>query len=361
MQTQQQQPPRSVAGQPAIRDASVQTACRDARAIVDSVHELTQLLEDDNLLDSTQIVASSASMRSIVEQAKRFSQSAAAVLLTGESGTGKEVIARLIHSSSPRAEGPYVRVNCAALSESLIESELFGHERGAFTGAVDARPGRFECADGGTILLDEITEIPIHLQAKLLRVLEEEEYQRVGGNKTYRVDVRVIATTNRCLRAAISAGTFRADLYYRLNVLQLKLPPLRQRKEDINALICHFIEQFRHEASSRITGVDKETLKTMRLYDWPGNVRQLRNVIHRACVLNGSGILQTSDVPFVEQSEASVPNAFENMKLEEIERHIIVSNLRRFNGNKTATARHLGVTSRTLANKMKRYRELGYV
>lgn len=332
--------------------------CEQAKHIVDSVQDLTPMLADS---EGRQVVAVSQAMNDIGQQATRYAQSTASVMLTGESGTGKEVIARMIHDASPRGSEPYIRVNCAALSNGLFESELFGHEQGAFTGAVERRAGRFELADGGTLLLDEISEIPVNLQAKLLRVLEEDEYQRVGGSKTYRVNVRVIATSNRSLEREIAEGNFRADLYYRLNTLQIHMPPLRHRRDDIAALTSHFIECFRDEASVPIRGVKDETLDILRRCDWPGNVRQLRNVIHRACVINTTGVLQPTDLPILKPTGTNVPDSFSDMRLDEIERHVIVSNLRRFEGNKTATARHLGVTARTLLNKVKRYRQLGYM
>ena len=333
-------------------------ACEQAKHIVESVQDLAPMLADSI---GPQLVAVSPAMTDIVHQAMRYAQSSASVMLTGESGTGKEVIARMIHDASPRRGNPYIRVNCAALSDSLFESELFGHEQGAFTGAVERRVGRFELAEGGTILLDEISEIPVNLQAKLLRVLEEDEYQRVGGSTTYRINVRVIATSNRSLEREIGEGKFRADLYYRLNTLQIHMPPLRHRREDIAALASHFVDCFRDESAVPIGGMEDETLDILCRCDWPGNVRQLRNVIHRACVINTSGMLQPTDLPVLKAAGTKVPDSFNDMRLEEIERHVIVSNLRRFNGNKTATARHLGVTARTLLNKVKRYRQLGYM
>jgi len=325
-----------------------------------SLRDLSSLLSVDGNGDSNKAVFRSATMQDIYAKAKRFAKSTATVLITGESGTGKEVIARVLHESSSRAKGSYVRVNCAALSETLIESELFGHERGAFTGAVDSRPGRFEWANGGTLLLDEISEIPIGLQAKLLRVLEEEEYERVGGRKTYRVDVRVVATSNRMLEQEVADKKFRADLYYRLNILHIQLPPLRHRRDDIAELSTHFFRQFRSEAMVPITSIADETMELLYAYDWPGNVRQLRNVIHHACLVASSQSIQPADLPALESLDNPIPENFFGMTLDEIERHVIVSYLRRNNGNKTAAARELGVTSRTLSNKMKRYRQLGY-
>lgn len=325
------------------------------------VCDLATMLEDRPPGAEHRLIARSPAMRDVLQRAKHYSKSAATVLLTGESGTGKEVIARLIHDMSSRADKPYVRVNCAALSESLVESEMFGHERGAFTGAVESRPGRFEWADGGTLLLDEISEIPVSLQAKLLRVLEEEEYQRVGSNTTHQVDVRIIATSNRCLEKEIGAGRFRADLYYRLNILEIKIPPLRRRREDIFDLVAYFLDRFKQESPTRTTGVTPEAIELLKAYDWPGNVRQLRNAIHRACLVNATGTIQPHDLPNLEPANVAIPEEFIDMSLEDVERYVIVSNLQKYNGNKTEAAKHLGVTSRTLLNKMKRYRELGFV
>ena len=342
------------------QDVSCGEPAQPRGGVSESLRDLSSLLAVDGCTDNHRAVFRSTSMQDVYSQAKRFAKSTATVLITGESGTGKEVIARVLHESSLRAKGSYVRVNCAALSETLIESELFGHERGAFTGAVDSRPGRFEWANGGTLLLDEISEIPIGLQAKLLRVLEEEEYERVGGRKTFRVDVRVIATSNRMLEQEVADKKFRADLYYRLNVLHIQLPPLRYRRDDITELSMHFFRQFQSEAMVPITSISDETMELLYAYDWPGNVRQLRNVIHHACLVASSQSIQPADIPALETLDNPIPENFFGMTLDDIERHVIVSYIRRNNGNKTAAARELGVTSRTLSNKMKRYRQLGY-
>jgi transcriptional regulator with PAS, ATPase and Fis domain len=299
-------------------------------------------------------------MCDIMKQARRIAASRATVLIEGETGTGKELLARIIHFTSPRAAAPFVSVNCAALSEGLIESELFGHERGAFTGATDSRPGRFEIATGGTLLLDEISELPLKLQAKLLRVLEEGEFERVGATKTLHIDVRVIATSNRDLQTEVLQNNFRHDLYYRLNVMRLRVPPLRARREDIAPLVTYFIWKHRSEASVTIRGVSTETLERLFAYDWPGNVRQLRNVIYHACVHARSEEIQPQDLPPLEPHN-SQPTTGTNSTLEEIEREVILRTLRELEGNKTAAAARLGVTPRTLLNKMNRYRELGLI
>jgi transcriptional regulator with PAS, ATPase and Fis domain len=322
-----------------------------------SLNELSEFLSEQPADQVPHTVASSPRMKAVIAEAQRFAKSAATVLITGESGTGKEVVARIVHNHSPRSGRNYVRVNCAALSASLIESELFGHERGAFTGAVDRRVGRFEWAEGGTLLLDEISEIALDLQAKLLRVLEEDEFERVGGNQTYRSDVRVIATSNRSLECEVADGKFRADLFYRLNVLQIHIPPLRLRRDDIPDLVLNFVDQFVAKEGLPITSIAPETMELLRAYDWPGNVRQLRNVIYRSCLLAQTKTIRPTDLPELDPIEFPIPESFVGMRLDDVERQVIVSSLKKFNGNKTAAAKQLGVTSRTLANKMKLYRQ----
>lgn len=324
------------------------------------VAELNAML-DDAPADRSELVFRSPAMTKLVAEAKRYARSNATILLTGESGTGKEVMARLIHASSRRAAAPYAQLNCAALSENLIESELFGHEMGAFTGAVRDRVGQFESAHGGTLLLDEISEIPLSIQAKLLRVLEAEEFQKVGSTKPVRTNVRIIATSNRDLRQEATDGTFRHDLYYRLNILPLHVPALRERREDIPALAIHFLEMHRGEAQVPITGVDAKAMEQLVAADWPGNVRQLRNVIHRACLVNTSGVIEANDLPAIDAVDEKLPDSILSLKLEDLERRMICETLERNGNNKTLAARQLGVTARTLTNKMNRYRELGYV
>jgi DNA-binding NtrC family response regulator len=318
-----------------------------------------------------EIVAESASMAETLRSAKKLARSKGTVLITGESGTGKERIAHLIHRESPRAAGPFIRVNCAALSETLLESELFGHERGAFTGAHKLREGRFELADGGTLLLDELGEISPALQSKLLRVLEEEEFERVGGTSTLRVDVRVVATTNRDLAAEVKQGNFREDLFYRLHVLPLHLAPLRQRTDDILPLARHFLAHY-----ARLHGMSEPTFTPaaeaqLRRWTWPGNVRELENVVQRAVVLSQGSQVDVADLVFGRPSQptplASVEggsagtSSLANRLLEDIEREAILATLACFNGNKTQAAKRLGVSSRTLVNKMKLWRAEGRV
>ncbi|TVS17405.1 MAG: sigma-54-dependent Fis family transcriptional regulator [Planctomycetaceae bacterium] len=326
-----------------------------AHGILGSVQDLRSLLGPVTDPTGHRLVFRSEAMRSIVDQAERFARSSATVLLSGESGTGKELVARLIHENSPRAHQRYVRVNCAALPETLTESELFGHDRGAFTGAMMERVGRFEWADKGTLLLDEISEVSLGTQAKLLRVLEEQELQRIGDNATRTVDVRVIATTNRDLAKEAQHGGFREDLYYRLNVLQIELPPLRDRPEDIPILVRWFLTAFSHESEGRVRDVSPSALHALTKYAWPGNVRQLRNVIHRACILARSQAIQPGDLPELSAAEPRVPDEFHDLSLAEIERRVILSCLSRHGGNKSAVARQLGITPRSIANKLKAY------
>jgi DNA-binding NtrC family response regulator len=303
------------------------------------------------------IVSASPVVHGLVEQAKHISSSKVTVLIEGESGTGKELVAELIHVSSPRSAQPYVRINCAALSESLVESELFGHEKGAFTGADEARPGRFELANGGTLLLDEISEMPVTIQAKLLRVLEKEEFERVGGTRTLQTDVRIVATTNRDLEREVSTGAFRRDLFYRLNAVHLQLPPLRQRREDIAVLARHFFNCYRSEAKVPLRGIARETQQIMSAYSWPGNVRQLRNAMRRACLLTAGPDIRPADLPPLLETPLA-EHEVQGRTLAEMERQVILHTLREVGGNKTAASNRLGVTTRTLLNKLNKYRAL---
>ena len=284
-----------------------------------------------------ELIAVSAAMREVIAQVERVAASKAAVLIEGETGTGKELVAHLLHRASPRAHRPFLRINCAALSESLVESELFGHEKGAFTGAEETRAGRFELAHGGTLLLDEVSETAVKLQAKLLRVLEEEEFERVGSGRTLKVDVRVIATTNRNLEEEIVHGSFRRDLYYRLSVVTLRVPPLRDRRNDIPTLASHFFARYRQETQASLQGLAPQTVQVLTAYDWPGNVRQLRNVIQHACLLANGPLIQPADLPPLPESSPLFPE-FQSGTLDDIERQVILTTLREVRGNKTAAA-----------------------
>ncbi|MFK7737102.1 MAG: sigma-54 interaction domain-containing protein [Pirellulaceae bacterium] len=317
------------------------------------------------------IITQSKTIQDLIRLAKRVARSNAPVLLTGESGTGKELFSRLIHDSSSRGENKYVTLNCASLPKNLVESELFGHERGSFTDAVSKRVGRFEAAEHGTLLLDEISEIPVSLQAKLLRVLESGTYERVGSSETLLHDVRIIAASNRDLRSEVKDGAFRLDLYHRINIIELKIPPLRDRREDIPLLAMHFVDKFRSETEQKIRGLDNEAMQVLADYHWPGNIRELRNVIHRACILADSEML-TSDAMRLEADElsredvsdndvlGSVPEEWLTMELADIEREVILASIDKF-GNQRVVAQKLGVSPRTLTNKIRQYREIGFV
>jgi DNA-binding NtrC family response regulator len=303
------------------------------------------------------MIVQSRIMHDILDQVRRVAVARVAVLIEGETGTGKELIARYLHAASPRARKPFVGINCAALSESLVESELFGHERGAFTGAEQCRAGRFERAHGGTLLLDEISEMSVNLQAKLLRVLEEEEVERVGGNKPLAVDVRLVATTNRALEHESEQGTFRRDLFYRLNGVHFQLPPLRTRRDDILPLANHFVTRFGNDGLQTVRAISSRAAEILTACSWPGNVRQLRNVMHRACILARSEEIQAADLPNLTEPAAEILR-FPTQTIADMERHMILQTLREVNGNKTAAAERLGVTARTLLNKLKKYRDL---
>jgi len=307
------------------------------------------------LTGSSKILAfNSAKMAQLVNQATKFARSTATVLITGESGTGKELISRLLHLASHRSKNNFVAINCAALPENLIESELFGHERGAFTGAFQQQIGHFQQAHGGTLLLDEVSEMDISLQAKLLRAIEEQQIQKVGSRNLEQVDARIIATSNKNLIESVMTKEFRSDLYYRLSVLKLNIPPLRQRREEIPFLVKHFVDQFKQESSFRVRGIDQPGLEKLMEYSWPGNVRQLRNVIHSACVQAESEWITVDqlDIPLQLEQMASTETA----NLADLEKQRIIFSLEKFAGNKKAAAAELGITPRTLSNKLKIYR-----
>ncbi len=303
------------------------------------------------------LVGSSASLRRMIERARRVARSEADILVEAESGTGKELLARLVHRSSLRRDRPFVAVNCAAFPDTLLESELFGHVRGAFTGATTSKMGKFELANGGTLLLDEIGEMPATLQPKLLRVLQEREVDRLGDTRPVPVDVRVIATTNRCLRTLVSEGQFREDLYYRLNVVPLTIPPLREHREDIPELAGHFLRKYAPQSGAVPFRLSQDLLERLQEHDWPGNVRELENWIRRALAFSsgpmiGLESLDGSEFPAKERQhrglEAGLP-------LSEMERQLLEATLEATGGNRTHAAEMLGVSLRTIRNKIRQY------
>jgi len=304
------------------------------------------------------IIGSSEKLKEVLNMAGRVAASGATVLITGERGTGKELLAKGIHFNSSRAQGPFVAVNCAAIPETLIESELFGHVKGAFTGAVQDKVGKFEHADGGTILLDEIGDLRYDLQAKILRVLQERVVDRVGGRTSTPVDVRVIASTNRDIEEAIKEGKFREDLYDRINVIALRMPPLRERREDIPLLVGYFLKKFNKDA---IVSIDPEALGVLAAYGWPGNVRELESVIERASVLRRTNIIHAVDLPSrLTKGSTDIGNIIlnlpdEGISLEDLEKDLIIKALEKHKGNQTRAAEYLGMTRPTLSYRLEKY------
>lgn len=298
------------------------------------------------------VIAESPQMKRILREVEKIAKSHSNVFIFGESGTGKEVIAGLIHSYSRRKGHPFIRVNCAALPDTLIESEFFGHEKGAFTGAHQKRIGRFERADKGTLLLDEVSEIPLALQAKLLRVVQEQELERVGGTEAIHVDVRLVSTSNREMQEAIQEKTFRADLYYRLNVVPIYLPPLRERKEDILPLANHFLVEVCRRDQIPLKTFSKKAEEKLLSYSWPGNIRELRNVIEHGVVMDYSNIIEEEHLLIdLKRSEEALPT----VTIKELEKKHILRMLDHFDGNRTQAAKALGISIRTLRNKLKEY------
>jgi two-component system NtrC family response regulator len=309
------------------------------------------------------IVGESKAIQEILALVKRVAGSKATVLISGESGTGKELIAQLIHNESQRAQAPFVKVNCASLSDSLLESELFGHEKGAFTGAAGRHRGRFERAHGGTLLLDEITETRPAFQAQLLRVLEQMDFERVGGTESINVNVRVISTTNKDILREVEKGRLRSDLYYRIAGIRLIVPPLRERKDDLPLLIWHFVNLFAHEAKRPITSIDPVMLDVFAKYHWPGNIRQLRNVLRTSIILGSGPTLSLTDISWLLdelQTTAQTCNLdlppLIGSTLAQLEERVILSTLHHTGGNQAKAAKVLGISDRTLRDKMKRYR-----
>ena len=342
------------------------------RLTLERAMEHTRLREENRLLreslgqqfDSQNIIGKSPKMIKLLEMVAQVAPSEATVLISGESGTGKELIAGAIHFNSLRKSGPFVKINCAAITETLLESELFGHEKGAFTGADRRKEGRFSQAHGGTLFLDEVSEMSLMMQVKLLRALQEREFNRVGGDATIQVDVRVIAATNKNLLEQINEGAFREDLYYRLNVVELQVPPLLERKEDIPLLAGHFLEMFTDKNRKEIKGFTPKAMDNLIHHDWPGNVRELMNAVERGVVLARSNYLGVEDFPFMKDAllpddpdAASPAEHFMrgDIPLEDVERTAILNTLEAAGGNKSETARRLGITRKTLHKKLKTY------
>ena len=328
----------------------------ERRALVAENRELRRELETRYRLAGLE--TANAKMSEAINTAARAAASRATILIRGESGTGKELLARAIHHASPRSKGPLVAVNMAAVPETLVESELFGHERGAFTGADRERRGRFELADGGSLFLDEIGDLPRATQAKLLRVLQEQTFERLGGTRSLHVDARVIAATNRDLEAMVRQGEFREDLYYRLNVVTIDLPPLRSRREDIPLLVDHFLRRFAAESKAAVESVSREAMDVLLKYEYPGNVRELENIVHRAVVLARGPVVSTADLPLHVaelRSEGQQPPASFVERVAQFERELILEALERAGGVQTRAARELGMSERHLRYKLRKY------
>jgi len=337
--------------------------------LIDRISERRTLLKENEILrdelgrkgvTADDIIFRSPAMNEVINLAGRVATSKATVLIQGESGTGKELVARLIHTLSPRSEKPMTVVNCAALPESLLESELFGHEKGSFTGAVQRRIGRFEEADGGSLFLDEIGELPQPVQVKLLRFLQEREFQRLGGNRTLHSDVRIISATNRDLKTKIGEDAFREDLFYRLNVVAITIPSLRERKEDLSPLIDHFLRRFYTQNEKEIEGVLPEAKDLLLKYDYPGNVRELENIIERAVVIARGSLISTRDLPFYTERLSS--DREEKIRLgtlkdsvEALERKMIMEAMEKTKNHQTKAADLLGISERMLRYKLKKY------
>ncbi|MCH1492308.1 MAG: sigma-54 dependent transcriptional regulator [Luminiphilus sp.] len=329
----------------------------EANVLLDMVSRMETQLPSQ----SSTMVAEDAGTQQIVDLALRVALTDASVLISGESGTGKEVLARAVHEGSERSEGPFIALNCAAIPENMLEAILFGYEKGAFTGAHKARPGKFEQANGGTLLLDEITEMPIELQAKLLRVLQEREVERLGGTGLIDLDVRVIATTNRALPEEVAAGRFRQDLYYRLNVFPLELPPLRERTLDIEPLVKRFLA---NHGQDRVLSVSDAAVEKLAAHSWPGNIRELDNCIQRAVILASSSEIGPEAIVFDALPEAASTDPVDapalDGDLKARERELIFSALSAVRGNRKQACTRLGISERTLRYKLARFRDEGY-
>jgi DNA-binding NtrC family response regulator len=327
----------------------------DRYRIINENRELREALRERHRIEG--IIGESGQMLEVLSLVRRVAPSEATILIRGESGTGKELIAKAIHFASPRASGPLIKVNCAALPETLLESELFGHEKGAFTGAVTSRQGRFELANGGTIFLDEIGDLPLHLQAKLLRVLQEREYEKVGSSRPVAVNVRILAASHRPLEDLIKAGQLREDLYYRLNVVTISLPPLRDRRPDLAPLIDHFLRLFAEKNGKTIRGLTHEARDILLRYDYPGNVRELENIIERAVVLTRDDVIGIRDLPLTVQNPEVEGDREPNLTVavEGLERRMIRDALARSDDVQTHAAELLGISERALRYKLIKY------
>ena len=329
------------------------------RNLKSEIQNLKSQLREKHKL--TSIISQSPKMEEVLSIASRAAESNASILITGENGTGKEVVAKAVHYISLRKDGPFVAVNIPALSENLLESELFGHEKGSFTGADKMRKGRFEIAEGGTIFLDEIGDIPLAMQVKLLRVLQEREIERVGGTEKIPVNVRIISATNKNLEQKIKEGIFREDLFYRLNIVTIFIPPLRERKEDIVPMIEFFINKYSVQNNKSGMEISKEAADSLLKYNFPGNVRELENIIERAVVLSRSSLITVSDLPMnvrgfkEEVASVSIEDETMNDKIEALEKTMIYDALAKMNGNQTQAGKLLGITERNLRYKMKKY------
>ncbi len=351
---------------PADAVAAIRAGARDFLPLPPDPELIAAMLAAASV-PTRELVSASLQMAAVLDLARQFAPADASVLITGESGTGKEMIARFLHAQSLRAQAPFVSLNCAAIPENLLESELFGHEKGAFTGAVARRIGKFEEASGGTLLLDEVTEMDPRLQAKLLRAIQEREIDRVGGTKPVRIDIRLIATSNRDMEEAVAAGQFREDLYFRLNVLTLHLPPLRERPADVEPLARHFAAK--HAIANGKPGMrlDAGALERLRAQPWRGNVRELENCLHRAVLLARGEVITAGDIVLNRRAEAIRQQAASDeagpaavgRSLAAVERDLIIDTLRHTMGNRTHAATILGISIRTLRNKLKQYGDDG--
>jgi DNA-binding NtrC family response regulator len=355
------------------RLASEERRAAEARERANLLEERVQTLRDqlETTLGFRRVIGEAKPWKNVLTQAAKVAQTETTVLLTGESGTGKEVVARFIHRGSPRNSGPFAALNCAALPESLLESELFGHEKGAFTGATTSRAGRIEQAAGGVLFLDEVAEMSTSVQAKLLRVLQEREFQRLGGTRTLRADVRIIAATNKDLEGMIAGGAFREDLYYRLRVFEIGLPALRERQQDILPMAEAFLEEIGALVGRTAAGISRDAATALQSYDWPGNVRELRNALERALILCDGGLITMEHLPFsIGRSRgkgkgpgsgviAALGEAFansDNVRLRDVERDLIVRALHESGNNRSKAARLLGITRSQLYTKLQRHK-----